>query len=107
MTTFDERTKAFEQKFAHDAELAFKVTARRNKLLGLWAAKLMANQVSDEAYAKEIVIADFEAPGEEDVLARIMKDFAAANVTLTEKEVRFEMRRLMEVAKQQLMEEAA
>lgn len=107
MTTFDERTKAFEQKFAHDAELAFKVTARRNKLLGLWAAKLMANQVSDEAYAKEIVIADFEAPGEEDVLARIMKDFAAANVALTEKDVRLEMRRLMEVAKQQLMEEAA
>ena len=77
MTSFDEREKAFEKKFEKDQELQFKVTARKNKLLGLWAAGLMGKNGADaEAYAKEVVLADFEKPGDSDVIAKLVKDLA-------------------------------
>ena len=74
-TTFDKREEGFEKKFAHDEELRFKAMARRNKLLGLWAAELLGKTGADaDSYAKEIVMVDFEEPGEEDVFRRVMKD---------------------------------
>src|SRR6476659_1683546 len=76
MTTFDKREEGFEKKFAHDEELRFKATARRNKLLGLWAAeKLGLSDADADAYAKSVVLADFEEAGEHDVFRKIRKDF--------------------------------
>src|SRR5512132_1877072 len=78
MTTFDKREEGFEKKFAHDEELKFKATARRNKLLGLWAAgKLGLSGADAEAYAKEVVLVDFEEGGDHDVSKKIRKDFDA------------------------------
>ena len=75
MSTFDDREKAFERKFEHDQELQFKANARRNKLLGLWAAGLMGKTGDEaESYAREIVAADFEKPGHDDVIERLVKD---------------------------------
>lgn len=92
MTTFDDREKAFERKYAHDEELAFKINARRNKLLGQWAAeKLGKPDAEAEAYAKSVVMADFEAPGDDDVIRKLLKDFAAHNVPITEKDIRVAM----------------
>lgn len=77
MSTFDQREKDFERKFAHDEELRFKATARRNKLLGLWAAEKLGKSVADaDAYAKEVVAADFEEAGDEDVFRKVAKDLA-------------------------------
>ena len=106
MTTFDQRKDAYENKFAHDEELRFKATARRNKLLGLWAASLMGKSGADaEAYAKEIVLANFEKPGENDVLHKLMKDLAAAGKPTEEHTIRRQSERLMEEAKAQIMKE--
>ena len=106
MTTFDEREKAFEKKFEHDQEIQFKVNARRNKLLGLWAATLMGKSGADaEAYAKEIVLANFEKPGENDVLHKLMKDLAAAGKPTEEHTIRRQSERLMVEAKEQIMKE--
>ena len=81
MTTFDKREEGFEKKFAHDEELRFKANARRNKLLGLWAAeKLGLSGAGAEAYAKEVVVADFEEAGDDDVLRKVRKDFDAKGV---------------------------
>jgi hypothetical protein len=78
MTTFDKREEGFEKKFAHDEELRFKAMARRNKLLGLWAAEKVGLSGADaEAYAKTVVLADFEAPGEDDVFQKVRKDLDA------------------------------
>src|ERR1700694_27613 len=75
MTTFDKREEGFEKKFAHDEELRFKAYARRNKLLGLWAAGLLGKTGSEaDAYAKEVVLADFEEAGDNDVLRKVAKD---------------------------------
>jgi len=94
MTTFDKREDGFEKKFAHDEELQFKAGARRNKLLGLWAAGLLGKSGADaEAYAKEVVMADFEAAGDKDVLHKVAKDLAAKGVT--EQAVRAQMDELM------------
>lgn len=83
MTTFDEREKAFERKFAHDEELRFKSTVRRNKLIGLWAAeKLGLSGDEAEAYAKSIVKADFQEPGDADVLRKLREDFAAKGIDM-------------------------
>ena len=72
MATFDKREKGYESKFAHDQEMAFKVQARRNKLLGLWAAEKLGLVADDaDSYAKQVVIADFEAPGDDDVFVRM------------------------------------
>jgi len=99
MTTFDKREEGFEKKFAYDEELRFKATARRNKLLGLWAAEKLAKTGPDaEAYAKEVVIVDFEEAGEEDVFRKIRRDFDAAGVTQSDHQIRRTMDELLERA---------
>jgi hypothetical protein len=106
MTTFNDREKSFEKKFEKDQELQFKVNARRNKLLGLWAAGLMGKSGADaEAYAKEVVLADFDKPGDSDVMAKLVKDLAAAGKPTEEHTVRKQAERLMDDAKKQLMSE--
>jgi hypothetical protein len=106
MTTFNDREKAFELKFEHDQEVQFKVTARKNKLLGLWAAGLMGKSGADaEAYAKEVVLADFEKPGDSDVMAKLVKDLAAAGKPTEEHTIRKQAERLVEDAKKQVMAE--
>jgi hypothetical protein len=94
MTTFDKREEGFESKFAHDEELRFKALARRNKLLGLWAAGLLGKADADaEAYAKEVVMADFEEAGDEDVFRKVAKDLAEKGVT--EQQIRTQMHELL------------
>jgi len=106
MTTFNEREKSFEKKFEKDQELQFKVTARRNKLLGLWAAGLMGKSGADaEAYAKEVVLADFEKPGDSDVMEKLVKDLAAAGKPTEEHTIRKQAERLIDDAKKQVMAE--
>ena len=103
MTTFDDRESAFEGKFAHDAEMQFKAEARRNKLLGLWAAGLLGK--SDDAaldYAREVIKADFQEAGDEDVYRKVAAD--VLHLT-TESTIRDQMRLLMIEAKSQLMGE--
>jgi hypothetical protein len=96
MSTFDKREEGFERKFAHDEEVRFKARARRNKLIGLWAAqKLGLAGDAAEAYAKEIVIVDFEEPGDDDVFARIRKDFDAKGVGQSDHQIRRTMEELM------------
>ena len=105
MTTFDEREKEFEARFKHDQELQFKVTARRNRLLGLWAAGRMGlGGEAANAYAKEIVNAEFHG-GDRHVVAKIVADFAAKGHALTEAQVKSELDRLADQAKQQIMQE--
>ncbi len=89
MTQFDDRERAFETKFAHDQEMNFRIIARRNRLLGEWAAREMS--LSDEetaAYAKEVVRADFEEAGDEDVIRKVLGDLTAAGVEVTDAEIR-------------------
>ncbi|HEU4660889.1 MAG TPA: DUF1476 domain-containing protein [Pseudolabrys sp.] len=95
-TTFDKREEGFEKKFAHDEELRFKATARRNKLLGLWAAeKLGMTGAEAEAYAKEVVTSDFEEAGDHDVFRKIRNDFDAKKVAVSDQEIRLKMDELM------------
>jgi hypothetical protein len=106
MTTFDDREKAFEAKYEHDEELKFKVNARRNKLLGLWAAELLGKTGADaEAYAKEVVMADFEKPGDADVMQKLVKDLAAGGKPTEEHTIRKHADRLADEAKKQIMTE--
>ena len=99
MTTFDKREEGFEKKFAHDEELRFKANARRNKLLGLWAAeKLGISGDAANAYAKEVVMSDFEEGGEHDVFKKVRKDLDAKGVTLSDQDLRRAMLDLMEKA---------
>lgn len=101
MTTFDKREEGFEKKFAHDEELQFKAMARRNKLLGLWAAGLLGKAGADaDAYAKEVVMADFEEAGDEDVFRKIAKDLAEKGVT--EAQIRTQMNELLAQAVAQI-----
>ena len=102
MSTFDDRQKGFEAKYAHDAEMQFKAEARRNKLLGLWAAEKMGH-ADPEAYAKEVIAADFEEVGDEDVYRKIAGDMGDK---ATEAEIRAQMSQLLAEAKAQLMDEA-
>ena len=96
MTSFDKREEAFEHQFAHDEELRFKATARRNKLLGLCAAeKLGLSGAEAENYAKSVVMADFEEAGDHDVLRKIRKDFDAKGVAMTDQQIRRTMDELM------------
>ncbi len=89
MTTFDKREEGFEKQFAHDEELRFKATARRNKLLGLWAAGHLGLKGAEaDAYAKAVVTADFEESGEEDVFRKVRGDFDAKGVKLPDTEIR-------------------
>src|SRR6476660_4528585 len=103
MTTFDKREEGFEKKFAHDEELRFKATARRNKLLGLWAAeKLGLSGESAETYAKEVVASDFEEPGDHDVFRKVRKDFDAKGVAASDEDIRQIMNELLAKAAAQL-----
>ena len=103
MTTFDKREEGFEKKFAHDEELRFKANARRNKLLGLWAAEKMGlTGPAADAYAKEVVVADFEEAGDDDVLRKVRKDFDAKGVALSDQEIRKIMDGLMAQAVAQI-----
>jgi hypothetical protein len=105
MTAFDNREKDFEARFKHDQELQFKVTARRNRLLGLWAAHLMGlSGPTADAYAKEVVDAEFKG-GDRHVIAKIVADLLAKGHPLTEAQVKFELDHLAEQAKQQIMQE--
>ena len=106
MTTFDKREEGFEKKFAHDEALKFKAEARRNKLLGLWAAELMGKTGDDAAgYAKEVIRSDFHEPGDEDVFRKIRADFDAAGVTQSDHQIRRTMEELMHTAKEQVLKE--
>ncbi len=106
MTTFDNRQRDAEKKFEHDEELRFKAGARRNKLLGLWAAeKLGLDGAEADAYAKEVVLSDFERPGDEDVLEKVLEDFQTKGVDVDGQKIRVEMDRLMPIATQQIMED--
>ena len=106
MTSFDDREKAYEKKFAHDAELKFKASARRNKLLGQWAAEKMGI-TGDEAdnYAKGVVLADLEEPGEEDVFRKIRGDFDEAGIDQSDHQIRRTMAELMDTAVGQIESE--
>ncbi len=103
MTTFDKREEGFEKKFAHDEELRFKATARRNKLLGLWVAQKLGMSGDDAAtYAKEVVQADFEEAGEDDVFRKVRKDLDAKGVSATDQEIKKQMFDLMAQAVSQI-----
>jgi hypothetical protein len=96
MTTFDKREEGFENQFAHDEELKFKATARRNKLLGLWAAeKLGLNGAEADSYALSVVMSDFEETGEHDVVRKIRKDFDAKGVAQSDHQISRTMNELM------------
>ncbi|WP_319533513.1 DUF1476 domain-containing protein [uncultured Cohaesibacter sp.] len=103
MTTFDKREQSYEAGFVHDEEMRFKAEARRNKLLGLWAAEKLGLE-GDEAdnYAKEVVRSDFIEPGEEDVFRKIHGDFQENNVEQSEHQIRRTMGQLMAVALEQI-----
>jgi hypothetical protein len=104
MTTFDDRERAAEAKFAHDEEFQFRSNARRNKLLGLWAAELLGRKGdAAQAYALEVVKADFEEPGHEDVVRKVAADLEGK---ATPEEIRTRMDNLLAVARQQLINEA-
>ncbi|WP_026379662.1 DUF1476 domain-containing protein [Afifella pfennigii] len=103
MTTFDDRENAYENKFARDEELKFKSMARRNRLLGQWAAdKLGKSGEEAEAYAREVVRADFDEPGDEDVFRKVKGDLDAAGIAVSEDEIRQTMRRLLVEAAEQI-----
>lgn len=106
MVQFDDREQVFEKKFAHDEELQFKATARRNKLLGLWAAELMGISGDDAAaYALAVIKADFIEVGEEDVYRKVKGDLEAKNLDISEHRVRKAMADYMIEARRQIMEE--
>ena len=105
MTTFDDREKAFEAKFAHDEELVFRITARRNRLLGEWAAGLMGLTPEEtEAYAKAVVQADFEEAGDEDVIRKLVGDLVSAGVDCDEAQVRAALAGKAAEARRQFMQ---
>lgn len=101
MTTFDDREQAFERKFALDNELEFKATARRNRLLGEWAAGLMGLATVEE-YARAVVKSDFEQPGDEDVFRKVSEDLKGSGVAVSDSEVRMKMAELLAQAREQL-----
>ena len=99
MTTFDKREEGFEKKFAHDEELRFKANARRNKLLGQWAAEKLGLSGADaDAYAKEVVMSDFEKAGDDDVFQKVRTDLTAKGVDQSDHQIRRTMDELMEQA---------
>lgn len=106
MSNFDERAKAFEEKFAHDQQLQFKATARRNKLLGMWAAEQMGKDAAfvDE-YVKSVLISDFAEPGDDDVLRKVLEDLEKEGVSTSREQLRLKMDELMREAMEQLMDE--
>ena len=104
MTTFDDRENAFEAKFAHDNDMQFRAGARRNKLVGLWAAELMGKSGDDAAeYAREVIASDFEEAGDDDVVRKVVADLAGR---ASADEVRAKLAEMLPIAKAQLMSEA-
>jgi len=101
MSTFDDREKGFEKKFALDAEQEFKAAARRNRLLGEWAAGLMGLQ-STEEYVRAVVKSDFEQPGDDDVLRKVFEDLKGSGVEMRESDVRKKMDELLAQAREQI-----
>jgi hypothetical protein len=101
MTTLDEREKGFEKKFAHDQEQEFRAAARRNRLLGEWAAGLMGLENIDD-YARAVVKSDFEQPGDEDVLRKVTQDLSGSGVSVRDGEVRAKMDEFLAVARDQV-----
>jgi hypothetical protein len=107
MTTFDKREDAFEKKFAHDAELRFKAEARRNRLLGAWAAGLLGKQGAEfDAYVRQVIEADLEKAGEEDVFLKIRRDFDAAKVAQSDHQIRRTMDEMMQKALTEIRSES-
>ncbi|MEW7007531.1 MULTISPECIES: DUF1476 domain-containing protein [unclassified Lentilitoribacter] len=100
MSTFDDRKNAFENKFAHDQDTKFKIEARRNKLLGHWAAELMGKD--GDAYAKEVIASDFEEAGDEDVFRKIRADIDASSAEVSDEDIRDKMIWLLDVAAEQI-----
>ena len=106
MSGMDERRNTFENKFAHDEDLRFRAIARRNKLLGLWAAEKLGKSGADaQAYATEVVRADFEEAGDEDVIRKVAGDFGAASVNISDAELRAQLQDLLEEAVKQVSAE--
>ena len=106
MTTFDKREEGYERKFAHDEELRFKATARRNKLLGLWAAEKLGLQgIEADTYAKTVVKADLTEAGDEDVFRKIRSDFDAKGVAQSDHQIRRTMNELLAKAVEQIQSE--
>ena len=105
MTTFDDRERAFETKYARDQEMQFRIVARRNRLLGHWAARLMGlSEAEADAYAKDVIRADFEEAGEHDVIRKVMGDLTAAGVECDEEQVREALRNKEIEARRQIIE---
>ena len=107
MPTFNDREKAFEDKYKHDQDLQFRTEVRRNKLLGQWVARELLGLDDDavEAYAKDVVASDLDEPGPDDVIRKIMGDLQAKGVDYSEHRLRHRMEELMVEAKQQIMSE--
>jgi hypothetical protein len=104
MTIFDDREQAQERKYALNEELEFKATARRNKLLGLWAADKLGKAADEaETYAKDLVMADFESAGDGDIIQKLAKDFKAAALTITLEDIERELSHFYSLARQQIM----
>jgi len=104
MSSFDEREKSFEKKFIRDAELQFKVNAKRNKYLGEWAADKLGKKDRDRtAYAQEVIKSDFAEPGDEDVFRKIQSDFKKASISIPDSEIREQMSSLLERAKKDFL----
>ena len=105
MTTFDDRERAFENMYARDQEMQFKILARRNRLLGHWAAGLMGlTEVEAESYAKDVVRADFEEAGDEDVIRKLLGDLTSAGVDIDDARIREALQHKSVEARRQLME---
>ena len=107
MTQFDDRERAFEAKYARDEEMQFRIIARRNRLLGEWAARLMGlNQAEAESYAKDVIRADFEEAGEDDVVRKVLGDLTSAGVDADETKIREAMGHKMVEARRQIIEQS-
>ena len=105
MTTFDDRERAFETKFSRDEEMVFRITARRNRLIGMWAAELMGLTAEEtDAYAKAVVQADFEEAGDEDVIRKLLGDLTSAGVDVDDARIRTELHDKNVEARRQLIE---
>jgi hypothetical protein len=103
MATFDDREKGFEAKYSHDQELNFKITVRRNKLLGLWAAQQLGKSGAEaDAYAKEVIASDFEKPGEDDIVMKVTNDLKAKGIATDAEAVRRKLHHLGEDAAKEL-----
>jgi hypothetical protein len=107
MTQFDDRERAFEAKFAHDEEMQFRIIARRNRLVGEWAARKMGlSDVESEAYAKDVVRADFENAGDEDVIRKLLGDLTSAGIDIDDGSIREALDHKAVEARRQIIEQS-